>query len=181
MKNVIILPGLGNSDERHWQTHWEKDHPQMRRFAPARWDEPDLADWIAATDRAIDTCDTPPVLVAHSLACLLVAHWSDASWRRIAGAFLVAVPDPGSEAFPSAANGFADPPRRSFHFPALIVASTDDPFATLDYSRLQAAEWGAGLIELGALGHINGGSGLGAWREGLDLLTAFTAGLGEIR
>jgi len=179
MRDIVILPGIGGSGESHWQTHWESGHPGMRRFAPASWDVPDLADWIAALDRAIEACTAPPVLVAHSLACLLVAHWRLASGRRIAGAFLVAVPDPRSEAFPREAASFADPPRQAFDVPSLIVASANDPYATPDYARRRAAEWAAGLIELGALGHINGGSGLGPWREGLDLLTAFTAGLGR--
>jgi len=59
----------------------------------------------------------------------------------------------------------------------LIIASSNDPFASLNYTRRRAAEWGAGLVELGALGHINGKGGLGKWQEGLNLLHAFKAGL----
>ena len=35
---------------------------------------------------------------------------------------------------------------------------------------------GAGWISLGPVGHINADSGLGPWRQGLDLLTAFVSG-----
>ncbi len=57
-----------------------------------------------------------------------------------------------------------------------IVASSNDPYGTLDHARRRAAQWGAGFIELGALGHINGSSGLGDWPDGLNLLAAFKAG-----
>ena len=178
MTDIIILPGIGNSGGTHWQTHWESAHPNMRRFAPASWDNPDLADWIAALDRAIDTAKKPPLLVAHSLACLLIPHWQRASTRRIAGALLVAVPDPASAWFPGEAAAFADVPEGRLGFPSLIVASSNDPFASLPYARRRAAQWGTGLVELGALGHINGPSGLGRWQDGLNLLAAFMAGCG---
>ncbi|MEG9472588.1 MAG: alpha/beta hydrolase [Sphingomonas sanguinis] len=32
------------------------------------------------------------------------------------------------------------------------------------------------MVEVGALGHINGASGLGSWPEGRRLLTAFRSG-----
>lgn len=173
MADIIILPGIGNSGATHWQTLWQAAEPAMRRFAPADWDRPALADWTAALDREIAACAAAPVLVAHSLACLLVAH----ARPRIAGAFLVSVPDPASAAYPGEAAGFADLPAGRFDFPALIVASTDDPFGTPGYMRARAGDWGCGLVEIGAHGHINGQSGLGGWPEGRNLLRAFMAGL----
>ena len=177
MSDILILPGIGGSGEEHWQTYWEKAQPSMRRFAPASWDNPDLADWIASLDRAIGDTNQPPFLVAHSLACLLIAHWHRRLPRRIAGAFMVAVPDPVGAQFPPEAAEFEGVPEGRLGFPSLIIASSNDPFASLNYTRRRAAEWGAGLVELGALGHINGKSGLGKWQEGLSLLHAFKAGL----
>ncbi len=174
MADIIILPGIGNSGDTHWQTLWQRDDAAMRRFRPADWDRPDLADWIAAIDREIAASPAPPVLVAHSLACLAVPHVR----RRVAGAFLVAVPDPAGPAFPAEAAGFADVPAGPLGFPALIVASSDDPFGTTDHARRRAGLWGSGLVEIGARGHVNGASGLGAWPEGRNLLHAFVAGLG---
>lgn len=177
MIDTIILPGIGGSGEAHWQTHWESEHPAMRRFAPASWDKPDLDDWIAALDRAIDEAGGPPLLIAHSLACLLVPHWRQASSRRIAGAFLVAVPDPNGTAFPREAAAFGNVPAGRLGLPSLIVASSNDPYGSLPYARRRADQWGSGLVELGALGHINGASGLGRWQEGLNLLAALNAGM----
>lgn len=177
--DIIILPGIGGSDDCHWQTRWEDTNPQMRRFQPGNWDLPDLADWISALDRAVGTATSPPLLVAHSLACLLVAHWQAVSSRPIAGAFLVAVPDPESDAFPVEADSFVNPPTQKLRFPSVIVASANDPYGTAAYSRRRANQWRSGIVEIGAFGHINGRSGLGAWPCGMSLLKSFMAGIGR--
>ncbi|MGO8150608.1 hypothetical protein GR198_19790 [Rhizobium leguminosarum] len=179
MKDIIILPGIGGSGEAHWQTRWERSNPEMQRFQPADWEKPDLADWISALERAVGASATPPLLVAHSLACLLVAHWQQVSSLAVAGAFLVAVPDPQSASFPEEAAGFADPPSKKMRFPTLIIASADDPFGTLDHAHARADLWGSGLVAIGPFGHINGKSGLEDWGQGKALLTAFSAGLAK--
>jgi serine hydrolase len=177
MTDIITLPGIGGSGEAHWQTRWEALDRSMRRFQPSDWELPDLADWISALDRAVDISKSPPVLVAHSLACLLVAHWQSKSSRPVAGAFLVAVPDPRSPVFPRDAASFADPPQEALRFPSLVLASTDDPYGDVRYVKKQAGRWGSGYLEVGHHGHINGQSGLGKWSQGRNLLTAFLAGL----
>ncbi|MGY4505733.1 putative alpha/beta hydrolase family esterase [Bradyrhizobium sp. GM24.11] len=138
MTEFIHLPGIGSSGEDHWQSHWEQADPAIRRFAPASWDQPDLVDWIVALDRAVGAAKRPPVLVAHSLACLLVAHWEKQGSAPVKGALLVAVPDPRSPAFPAEAAGFASVPEERFRFPSLIVASTNDPYASLPYVEARA-------------------------------------------
>jgi len=179
MSEFIIVPGIGGSGEAHWQTRWQRANPAMRRFSPTSWAQPDLDDWIAALDAAVAAASAPPVLIAHSLGCLLVAHWQLASRRAVAGALLVAVPDPASEAFPASVQSFAGAPAGRLSFPSLIVASTDDPYGSLEHSRTKAAQWGSGLHVAGALGHINGESGLGDWPEGMELLGDFASEAGS--
>jgi uncharacterized protein len=174
---IITVPGIGGSGEEHWQTYWEKKESAIVRFQPSDWDYPDLQDWIEALDRTIDLAPEPPVLVAHSLACLLVAHWAAQSRKQILGAFLVSVPDPDGPAFPAEAASFKNVPTAPLPFPALIVASTSDPFGTLEYSQRRSHEWRTGLVVAGALGHINATSGLAEWPQGFGLLQAFCAGL----
>ncbi|WP_198148076.1 RBBP9/YdeN family alpha/beta hydrolase [Elstera litoralis] len=156
---------------------WEAEDGRLRRFQPRDWDDPELGDWIAALDCAVAAAKGPRVLVAHSLACLLVAHWLLASPLPVAGVVLVSTPDPEGAKFPPQAKSFANPPTQKFRCPALMLASSNDPYGTLDYARAMAAHWGSGLIEMGALGHINAHSGLGAWPEGRALLAAFVAGV----
>lgn len=177
MRKIITLPGIGGSGDQHWQSLWEASSTDFSRFVPSSWDEPRLADWMEALDVVVSTADRPPVLVAHSLACLLVAHWQARSALPVAGAMLVAVPDPRGPAFPTEAASFADPPEQGFRFPSLIVASGNDPYGTMDHARRRADEWGSRLVEIGNAGHINGGSGLGDWPAGRALLTEFIAGL----
>ncbi|MBI5322441.1 alpha/beta fold hydrolase [Bradyrhizobium sp.] len=174
----VTLPGIGGSGEQHWQTHWERADTRFKRFKPTSWDAPDVSDWTAAVDRELGLAPQSVVLVAHSLACLLVAHWAQKTLARVAGAFLVSVPDPAATKFPAAAASFAAVPATALVFPALIVASTDDPYGTLDYARQRAGQWKAGIVEVGPLGHINGASGLGDWPQGRMLLEAFSSGLG---
>lgn len=173
MTDIIHLPGIGNSGKLHWHSYWENGNSSIRRFAPESWDEPVLSDWIAALESAVRAAPTPPFLVAHSLACLLVAHWHQVSGLPVKGAFLVAVPDPASPAFPSAAASFADAPTKRFGFPSLIVASTNDPYGSLPYVEAQAEHWGSEMKVIGAAGHINDQSELGDWPEGLALLRDF--------
>src|SRR5438105_3158430 len=127
MPGTIILPGVGGSGDAHWQTHWQSRDRDMVRFRPASFDAPDLDDWLAALDRAVAASSEPALLVAHSLACLLVAHWAARGGRLARGAFLVAVPDPASPSFPAEAASFARVPDDPLPFPSLIVASANDP------------------------------------------------------
>lgn len=172
---TIIVPGLGGSDEHHWQTLWERESPDMLRIAPASWDEPDFDDWSAALDRVAG--DEQVVLVAHSLGCLLAVRWTRASPGRVAGLFLVAVPDPAGPAFPAQLSPFdsdlASPPG----CPAILIASEDDPYCSPEQASALASHWNAALIMVGPRGHINSSSGLGSWAEGRNLLTAFTVGV----
>lgn len=173
MTEFIVLPGIGGSGNSHWQTYWQEAEPAMRRFEPADWESPDFKNWLAALELAVATAQTPPLLIAHSLSCLLVAHWQKVSRLPVKGAFLAAVPDPSSPVFPTNVEGFATAPHERLRFPSLIVASTNDPYGSLDYAKARAVQWGCQLHVAGALGHINGAGNLGAWPDGRALLEAF--------
>jgi uncharacterized protein len=171
----ILLPGSGGSGANHWQTRWEELIPGMRRFRPSSWDLPVFTNWLAALETAVIEAEEPPVLVAHSLSCLLVAHWQEISHRPIKGAFLVGVPDPESAVFPIYGAPFARTPHNRLRFPSLIVTSTDDPYGSVAYARDKASQWGSAIAVIGPFGHINAQSGLGDWKEGQTLLADFVA------
>ncbi|AXC13399.1 hypothetical protein ACPOL_4122 [Acidisarcina polymorpha] len=150
----------------------------MTRFKPPDWNKPELREWIFALQKAIDSANEPIVLVAHSLSCLLVVHWAFHSSSKVAGAFLVAVPDPQRPSFPLAASSFLETPAKVLRFPSLIVASTNDPYGSIEYAARCAEHWNSRLVNIGAVGHINGSSNLGAWPEGKRLLKEFCEELG---
>jgi uncharacterized protein len=172
----LVLPGFGDSGPRHWQSLWEHRDPRFKRVKQRDWDHPDRSEWVGALGRAIADHPGDMILVAHSLACLVVAHWTQASQPRMRGrvraAFLVAPVDPESPAFPAAATGFAPFPLFPLPFPSVVVASTNDPYASVAYAAGLAQAWGSRCEIAGAKGHLNADSGLGDWPEGWDLLTA---------
>ncbi|MBI5028751.1 MAG: alpha/beta hydrolase, partial [Actinobacteria bacterium] len=92
-----------------------------------------------------------------------------------AGAFLVAVPDPEGATFPPEITGFTRP-TVPVSVPVLMVASTDDPYAGIGFSRDTAALLGADLVEVERGGHLSTASGRGPWPEGRALLDRFVAG-----
>lgn len=172
--DVLTLAGLWNSGPQHWQTHWEHKHPAWRRMQHRDWNSPGCHEWVAELDAAIATCEGPPVLVAHSLACIMVAKWADSgSALKIAGAFLVAPSDVEAPSYPVDANGFAPIPMAKLPFPSIVVTSSNDEFVSIVRARAFAQAWGSKLVDIGPAGHINGDSGYGEWPEGEKMLVDF--------
>jgi predicted alpha/beta hydrolase family esterase len=169
--DVLTLAGIWNSGPSHWQTHWEKRNPAWKRVAHRDWNNPDCREWVDELDAAIALSEGPPILVAHSLSCALVAQWARSpSTLGIAGAFLVAPADADGPAFPSEALGFAPMPLQRLPFPSIVVASSNDPYVSPERARAFAQAWGSRFVDIGEAGHINGDSGYGAWPEGEALL-----------
>ncbi|MBP2291706.1 RBBP9/YdeN family alpha/beta hydrolase [Azospirillum rugosum] len=177
---VLILPGLGNSGPEHWQSWLQGRHPSFRRVEQADWDAPVLADWVETLERAVAASSAPVVLIAHSLSCILVAHWAargaeTGSADKIAAALLVAPPDVESPALtPPEVHGFGPVPTDPLPFRTVVLASRTDPYCSVGRACGFAVGWGADFIEAGDLGHINTESGHGPWPDGerlvLDLL-----------
>ena len=171
--SILILPGIHGAGPEHWQTRWQERLARTRRVEQQDWDHPVCGVWVAALEAAVRSSEPHVVLVAHSLACLQLAHWAASTRCRVRGALLVAVPDPDGAAFPPEAVGFSPVPLARFAFPSIVVASGNDPYGSIDHARRCAAAWGSRLVEIGAAGHINAGSGLGDWSQGQTLLEEF--------
>lgn len=167
---VLILPGLYDSGPRHWQSLWHAEHPEFVRVVQADWERPRRQDWVATLESAIQA--TPGgVLVAHSSACALVAHWcATGSSGRVRGALLVGPSDPEAASYPAGPTGFGPMPLIRLPFPTVVVTSTDDPYVTLPRAQLFASAWGSRLVVVPSTGHLNSDSGLGSWPEGYALL-----------
>jgi len=178
---LLVMPGLGGSGPDHWQTRWEACEPACARVHQRPWDRPVLVDWLRAVDEALGEGDGPVVLVAHSLACALVAHGARrAAWSRVVGALLVAPADVDSKTHtPEETRGFAPMPTAPLPFAATVIASHDDPFVAFERARELARRWGAELVDVGAVGHINASSGLGDWANGRRVLAALVARAGR--
>lgn len=177
----LIVPGIGGSDDEHWQSRWETAWArQARRIQPLSWAEPELGDWVAATDRAARQLRRDGhrrlVAVAHSLGCWAIVEWITRTRPVDTSAFMVAVPDGESASFPRlAALSFVDLTTQALGVPALVVASDDDPYCSIGRAAGFAAAWGAAIRSVGARGHLNSASGLSNWPEGQGLLAALVA------
>jgi len=174
MNTTLILPGLGSSGPNHWQTRWEKLNPSFRRVEQKEWDTPRCEDWVQHLDDVIASLSGNAVLVAHSSACALVAHWtrqaSAANLAKIHGALLVGPSDPDGPNYPIGPAGFGPVPLIELPFPSIVVASTDDRYVTIERASEYAAAWHSRMVVIQNAGHINSTSGLGNWPEGLELL-----------
>jgi uncharacterized protein len=132
---------------------------------------------VAALDAALCAIEDEVVIAAHSAGCLMVAHWALAPSRAIKAALLVTPADvehplpPGYPAFADlAANGWMPIPRAPLPFPAIVVASRDDPLAGFARIEQLTADWGAELHDAGAVGHLNPAAGYGPWPDGQELI-----------
>ncbi|WP_329272862.1 RBBP9/YdeN family alpha/beta hydrolase [Streptomyces sp. NBC_01451] len=175
MVAYVIIPGIDGSDERHWQSLWERRWGASAvRIAPASWSTPDLADWVAAVQAAHETAsrrDGQVALVAHSLGCWAAAEWLDRARPDGVAAFLVAPPDPRGPAFPRrTASTFLGLSARPLPCRSLMVAGDDDPYCDPTASASFAHEWRAEKHLAESQGHLNSDSGLGDWRTGRALL-----------
>jgi predicted alpha/beta hydrolase family esterase len=173
--DFLIVPGRGNSRPQHWQSHWLKELPNSSRVLQSNWAQPAPAEWVAKVGAAVRAAARPVALIAHSLATATVVKWaetaSEGETAKVAAAFLVAPtdvenPDPSFDLV----RAFAPLPHARLPFPALVVASRNDPRVSFSRAQEFAEAWGADLADVGELGHIGNDAHLGVWAAGLLLL-----------
>ena len=175
---VLLLPGLGDSGPRHWQSHWQA----LGRFKKVDfqgWANPKLHEWLPVLDRAVRESPRPVVLAAHSLGCLAASWWATLFWseafrEKVAGALLVAPPDVDAVDAEPRIRDFRPLPLQRLPFRSVVVASRDDPYSTFARSVEMARRWGSELVDAGPLGHINADSRVGEWTCGLRILSSLT-------
>jgi predicted alpha/beta hydrolase family esterase len=175
--NLLLLPGLGNSGEKHWQTFWHEKFKNSKRIIQDNWDEPIREDWIARLKEEVLKLEGPTILVAHSLAVSLVLHWASSNNdKNIVGALLVAPADVDSrEHTPEIIRNFSPMPIIKLPFPSIVVASENDPYASFERKKYFAEQWGSDFVNIGQQGHINSDSDLKYWEEGQLILQQLIA------
>lgn len=172
---VILVPGLGDSGEQHWQTLWQKHFPGFERIQQKNWDAPAMEDWVENLDKTIREHQLEQVvLVAHSLGCLAAVFWAQKYKLRLKGALLVAPADTESPSLTDAVQGFAPIPMEPLPFRSVVVSSMNDPYLSTKRAQQLAEAWGSRYVNIGMAGHINATSGYGRWDEGLELLKGLT-------
>lgn len=161
---VIIVPGLGGSGETHWQTYLQRSLPNVTRPQQDDWERPELNRWLSRLAAEVES-RPGAILVAHSLGCPLIACLArQRPDLSIGGALLVAPADVNSPRHtPQETRSFAPIPLLRLRFPSIVVASTNDPYITIERARELADAWGADFVNTGPAGHINVEAGFGPW------------------
>lgn len=176
---VLIVPGLRDHVETHWQTWLAAQLPQVRTVPPMGREDLDCTRRVQAIEAAMEAIDGPVLLVAHSGGCIMLAHWARGSVhaQRVCGALLATPPDfeqPMPEGYPTLpalqASGWLPVPHQRLPFPSLVATSDNDPLATRERVLTMARDWGSETIDLGAVGHLNPASGYGEWPMALLLI-----------
>lgn len=177
--DVLILPGYAGSDAEHWQARWAERLSTGQIVIQDDWHHPDPAAWRARIVEAVTRATRPVVLIAHSLGVVAAVQAApDFPEGVVRGALLVAFPDvERTPDLPASVTAFAPVPRDPLSFPALVVASRNDPYCSYERAEDFAYSWGAVVVDAGESGHINVASGHGPWPEGLMRLAGFLKNL----
>jgi predicted alpha/beta hydrolase family esterase len=183
--DILIVPGWMNSDPDHWQSRWQSKLSTARRVMMPDFDQPVREEWVEALSTVVAACARPALLVAHSLGALTVAHAADRfPVGKVVGAWLAAPPNlsdlsrferlsDGEGGRPESLRDFWPAPDSRLPFPAIVVASRNDPFCSFETACNLARSWGASLADAGEAGHINSASGYGPWPDGVLRLASF--------
>ncbi|WP_309112456.1 alpha/beta hydrolase [Saccharothrix sp.] len=158
---VVFVDGWFGPDPGDWQELWGLDLAGSRRVVQDDWDTPQRELWVERLDEVLAESSSP-VLVAHSLGTLTVAHWVAGGGRRpVKGALLVTPADVERNPDP-AIRGFAPIPRSAFPFPTIVAASRTDRWMTPERAQEFADAWGAKLVDVGPVGHLTVAEGPGS-------------------
>ncbi|MCC5976834.1 MAG: serine hydrolase family protein [Salinarimonas sp.] len=173
--DILILPGLKGPDGDLWLTRWERKLATARIVAQEDWHAPRADDWAARIGDAVAQAKRPVILVAHGIGCHAVAHavGKEADLRRVAGAYLVAPPDPEAGNALPAHRDFGPPARVTLPFPAVVIGAGNDPHCPPGRARAFAQAWGAQFVDAGESGAIDSAAGFGPWPEGLMRFAGF--------
>tara|TARA_R110000868_G_scaffold107263_4_gene293440 strand:- start:61527 stop:62096 length:570 start_codon:yes stop_codon:yes gene_type:complete len=178
--DLLVVPGLGNASPDDWQGRWLTRMPTARRVEQTDWHKPQREAWVDALVAAVAEATKPVVLVAHSVGILTLAHAAHLLDKsKVAGAFMVGVSDwerpEMAEKFGD--HGFDPVPHEPFGFPAVLLASSNDPTCDVERAETWAKAWGARFVVVGDMGHFNAASGHGPWPEGMLAFAKFIAAL----
>jgi len=172
--DLVIVPGLGGPHPDHWQSRWGARLSTARHVEQEDWHAPHPDAWSGRIAAAVAEATRPVVILAHGLGAVATVRAAPSFADGVVrGAFLVAPIDAERPDLDRHVRAFSPLPRGKLAFPALLVASRNDPFCAYDRAEDFARSWGAELVDAGEAGRLDGESGHGPWPEGLMRLAGF--------
>jgi uncharacterized protein len=176
---VLLVPGLRDRIEEHWQTILQEKIENAISLTPMGRGNLSLEKRIDEMESMISTIDSPIIAMAHSGGCWLLAHWASRTKQchKIKGALLAVPPDfesPMPSGYPSMSDlqqeGWLPIPRKNLPFRSIVAVSHDDPLCALDKAFSFASSWGSEICDLGEVGHLNPASNFGEWLKAEELI-----------
>lgn len=167
----VLVPGLRDSGEEHWQSYWERRFPHWHRIRQKEWQEANLDRWSLAIRRELTTCPHPAILIGHSFGALASCHAVQQGVEGIAGVMLVAPAEPLRFEIEERIQA------QTLSVPSIVFASHNDPLMTFSRAEHWSRAWGSDLVDVGEGGHINAEAGFGPWEYGLVRLEQFATAL----
>ncbi|CAF2050950.1 unnamed protein product [Rotaria magnacalcarata] len=167
MIHSVIVPGVGGSEDSHWQTWLQQQLKPSSRVQQQHWQRPVLNDWVEAWATHVAHVAGSVQVIAHSFGCLTsvaALHKYPQLQSKVKNLVLVAPANParfGENGF--ARESFTDYEQyfKSLRFtvPSHLLLSENDPWFALNDALDLAQHWQIQPIVLGAVGHINVASG----------------------
>jgi len=167
MKRVLILHGWGGSDFPHWQS-WlaseiAKDYGCVSFLRFSNSDFPNKNKWIEELTKELEGFK-PDIVICHSLANILWFHiCNELKITQVKKLFLVAPPSLECKIEELKSFFPCKVPADLFAKETLLVASTNDPYMSLNEATSLAESLGVEMVILQNAGHINTDSGYGEW------------------
>ena len=153
---LLIVPGLYDSPQDHWQTWLETSLRPSLRVTQHDWSTPDLQRWSARVASTVDRAGPGGawLVVAHSFGVLAAVHaLACRPDLPVAALLLVAPADPDKF-------GLAEElPHTRLTVPTTLVLSSNDPWLSVPAGQRWVRRWGANSLCLPNAGHINPAAG----------------------
>ena len=173
MTHTIIVPGVGGSEQAHWQSWLQSQLMSCSRVQQKDWNHPVLHDWVAQFVKTVSPIQDDLQIIAHSFGCLttvaaLALH--PELNRKIKNLVLVAPANParfGEHGFAhnSTTNYQAFFHQLNIRVPTTMLISENDPWLAFEDAKQLANAWKLSAVNLGPVGHINVASGFGPFPE----------------
>lgn len=175
---VLIVPGLRDEAPGHWQALLSHERDAVVSMPALGRQNIDLHARIAAIESTVSSIDGPVIVVAHSGGAIAAAHWA---WRtqaaNVLGALLATPPafvSPLGPEYPPLEKfkecGWLPLPSGPLPIRTIVAASRNDALGSYEQVSELARRWGAELVDLGEVGHLNPVSGYGPWPAARDLI-----------
>jgi len=178
MIHNVIVPGIGGSEESHWQSWLQRQLMSCSRVEQQHWQQPVLQQWITQFVQSIVPIQTDLQIIAHSFGCLTtVAALAQHPQLNQKVKHLILVAPANPRRF--AENDFADDQQLNLDdyfqqldlaVPTTLLMSENDPWLNPQDGKRLAQAWQLEPINLGQVGHVNTASGFGPFPEILPYL-----------